>query len=166
VNANLPPVTREKPMTQRERLSVHLSNPGCASCHTLIDPIGLGLEKFDAIGGYRPKLNLTIQPARFEKNEQAKTVQLELDTNGQVAGLPNSTFSTPRELGMILASTPQCQQCVAKQLFRYMAGRHENRADRTVIDHAFADFEKSGFRFQELMIALAKWSIYLPAKGK
>ena len=166
VNANLPPVTREKPMTQRERLGVHLSNPGCASCHTLIDPIGLGLEKFDAIGGHRPKLSLTIQPARFEKNEQPKTVQLDLDTSGQVAGLPNSAFSSPRELGMILAATPQCQQCVAKQLFRYMAGRHENRVDRAVIDQAFSDFEKSLFRFQELIVALAKWSTYLPAKGK
>lgn len=166
VNANLPPVTREKPMTQRERLGVHLSNPGCASCHSLIDPIGLGLEKFDAIGGYRPKLTLTIQPARFEKEEKPKTVELELDTKGQVTGLPNSAFSSPRELGMILASTPQCQQCVAKQLFRYMAGRHENRLDRAVIDRAFADFEKTGFRFQELMIALAKWSTYPPAKGK
>lgn len=164
VNANLPPVTREKPMTQRERLAVHLSNPSCASCHSLIDPIGLAFEKFDAIGGYRPKMKLTIAPARYEKGIQAKTVELDIDTSGNVAGLPNATFSTPRELGMILAESPACQQCVAKQLFRYMSGRHEGRPDHMVIERAFDDFRKSGFQFTELMVSLAKWSTYPPQK--
>ncbi|MBL8218182.1 MAG: DUF1592 domain-containing protein [Bryobacterales bacterium] len=164
VNANLPPVTREKPMTQRERLGVHLSNPGCASCHSLIDPIGLAFEKFDAVGGYRPKMKLTIFPARFEKNTEAKNVELDIDTKGNVAGLPDASFTTPRELGMILASSPACQQCVAKQLFRYMSGRHEGRPDRIVIGRAFEDFKKSGFQFTELMVSLMKWSTYPPQK--
>lgn len=164
VNANLPPVTREKPMTQRERLGVHLSNPGCASCHSLIDPIGLAFEKFDAVGGYRPKMKLTIFPARFEKNTEAKNVELDIDTKGNVAGLPNASFTTPRELGMILAASSACQQCVAKQLFRYMSGRHEGRPDRIVIGRAFDDFKKSGFQFTELMVSLTKWSTYPPQK--
>jgi hypothetical protein len=164
VNANLPPVTKERPMTQRERLGVHLSNPGCASCHTLVDPIGFGFEKFDAIGGYRPKMQMTIFPQRFEKGQEPKKVELDLDTSGSVTGLPDSGFTTPRELGRILAASPQCQQCVAKQLFRYMQGRHEAPADRAVIDRAFAEFEKSGFQFQELMVALAKWSVHLPSE--
>jgi hypothetical protein len=158
VNANLPLITKERPMTQRERLAVHLSNEGCASCHSLIDPIGLGLEKFDAIGGYREKLKLTIFPGRAERNEEAKTVELELDTRGHVAGLKDSAFSSPRELGKILAEDPTCQQCVVKQLFRYMAGRHETLADRDTVEKAFADFKRSGFQFQELMVALAKYS--------
>lgn len=160
VNANLPPVTKDQPRTQRDRLKIHLANESCASCHTLIDPIGLGLEKFDAIGGYREKLNLTIFPTREERNEEAKKVELELDTHGNIAGIPHSEFSTPRELGKILADTPQCQQCVAKQLFRWMAGRHERGADKLVIDDAFEDFKRTGFQFQELMIALAKRSIF------
>jgi hypothetical protein len=45
-----------------------------------------------------------------------------------------------------------------KQLFRYMAGRHETLADRATVEKAFADFKKSGFQFQELMVALAKYS--------
>ncbi len=159
VSSNLPPVTREKPMTQRERLSVHLNNESCASCHSLIDPIGLGLEKFDAIGARREKLKLTIFPARFERNEDAKTVELDLDTKGQVAGLPNSAFSSPGELGRILAASPQCQQCVVKQLFRWMAGRHEGASDRAALDRAYEDFRGSGFRFQELMISLAKQNV-------
>lgn len=165
VNTNLPPVTRDRPMTQRERLGIHLSNPSCASCHHLIDPIGFGLEKFDAVGAYRPTLKLTIFPARHEeKKEQPKKVELPLDTTGSVIGLKDSNFSSPRELGMILASTTQCQQCVVKMLFRYMAGRHEVPADRIVLDRAFEDFKQSGFDFQELMVSLAKWGSAPPKK--
>ena len=50
VNTNLPPVTEAKPQTNRDRMSEHATNPTCATCHKLMDPIGFGLEKFDAIG--------------------------------------------------------------------------------------------------------------------
>ncbi len=165
VNVNLPPISKDQPRTQKDRLSLHLNNESCASCHSLIDPIGLGFEKFDAIGGYREKLMLTIFPNREERREEAKKVELELDTRGNVAGLKDSSFSTPRELGKILAGTPQCQQCVAKQLFRWMAGRHERAADKAVIERAFEDFRHSGFQFQELMIALARRSIFPEARA-
>ena len=44
-----------KPQSVRERLEEHRKNPGCASCHTLMDPIGFALENFDAIGAWRSK---------------------------------------------------------------------------------------------------------------
>ena len=55
VNTTLPALTDEKPMAVRQRLDVHLSNPACAACHRLVDPIGFGLEHFDAIGKFRAK---------------------------------------------------------------------------------------------------------------
>lgn len=165
VNANLPPLTREQPRTQKERLRIHLESESCASCHRLIDPIGLGFEKFDAIGGYRDKLKLNILPGRAERNEAPKYAELELDTAGSVTGLPNSAFSSPRELGIILAATAQCQQCVVKQLFRYMAGRMEGPSDRALIEGAFEDFRKSGFRFQDLMVGLLQRSAGPAKKG-
>ena len=39
----------------RERLEIHRSNPSCAGCHKIMDPIGLGLENFDVIGRWREK---------------------------------------------------------------------------------------------------------------
>ena len=161
VNANLPNLDKGKPMTNRERLAMHLNNESCASCHTLVDPIGLGLEKYDAIGQFRPKQKLTFRPARKEDGDVVKS-ELDIDTSGYVSGIANSTFSTPRELGKILAAAPQCQQCVAKQLFRYYTGRHENARDAVVIDRAFADFRSSGFHFRELMVSLLKWSVFPP----
>src|SRR6185503_2048882 len=55
VNTNLPPITEDKPQTNRDRMSEHATNPSCATCHNLIDPIGFGLERFDAIGSKRDK---------------------------------------------------------------------------------------------------------------
>ena len=47
-------------MTNRDRMAVHATNKACAGCHNLIDPIGFGFEKFDAIGQRRDKLKLTF----------------------------------------------------------------------------------------------------------
>ena len=60
VNTNLPPVTQAKPMTNRERLADACHQQSLRRCHNLIDPIGFGLEKFDAIGQRRDKLKLTF----------------------------------------------------------------------------------------------------------
>jgi hypothetical protein len=153
-NANLPPVSEARPMTNRERLSEHLSNPSCASCHKLIDPIGFGLEKFDALGRRREMQKITFVPGRQERDKKPTSVELPLDTTGSIAGIADSDFSSPRALGKVLASSEQCQECVVKQYFRWTYGRHEGPGDRPLIKQAFATFRDSQFRFKELMIAL------------
>jgi hypothetical protein len=145
INATLPEPEPTRPQTTRERLAAHVANPSCASCHKFIDPIGFGLEAFDAIGRRRDKEVLHFQ---------AEQVELELDHCGTVSGLPQSDFSSPKELGQILARDPKCQRCVVKQLFRYALGRLETADDGPTIDHCFQVFRDSGFRFRELIIAL------------
>jgi hypothetical protein len=155
VNTNLPPVTEAKPQTNRDRMSEHANNPSCASCHKLIDPIGFGLEKFDAVGARRDQLELQFRGAKGGgRGMAARTVKLDLDTAGNVAGIPNSQFSSPAELGAVLAKSALCQECVVKQYFRYTAGRLETPADRPLILKAVQDFRKSQFRFQELIVSL------------
>jgi hypothetical protein len=164
VNTNLPPITEEKPMTVRERLGVHLTNPSCASCHNLIDPIGFGLEKYDAIGRRTEKARVTAAQTHADRNKKPFTVDLPIDSSGMIAGIPNSGFSSPKELGRVLAGSAQCQECLVKQLFRYQSGRLEGIADRDVIRRAFEDFRDSHFRFKEVIIALAKWSEFPPRR--
>jgi Protein of unknown function (DUF1585) len=77
-----------------------------------------------------------------------------MDTAGYVAGIPDSKFSSPRELGAVLARSPQCQECLVKQYFRYTTGRMERPADRNLIRQVTEDFRKSQFRFKELIISL------------
>jgi hypothetical protein len=149
VNTNLPPVTEAKPQTNRDRMTEHASNATCATCHKLMDSIGFGLEKFDAVGARREQVTL-----EFKAGRGTKTVNLAIDTSGNVAGIPDSGFSSPAELGAVLARSAQCQECVAKQYFRYTAGRMDTPADRPLILKVADDFRTSKFRFQELMVSL------------
>jgi hypothetical protein len=89
-----------------------------------------------------------------------KEIYLTLDTAGQVAGLPEPQFNSARELGELLAQTPQCQECIVKQLFRYMSGRQDTPADIPMIHVALDDFRKSGFHFKELVVSLVQqWDL-------
>jgi hypothetical protein len=159
VDTNLPPVEEAKPVTNRERMAMHATDASCATCHKLIDPIGFGFEKFDAIGMRREKHKLLFYPnltGVAARRAQPKQIELELDTKGSVAGVPASDFSSPRELGQILAKTQQCQECVVKQVFRYMSGRQDTSADRPVLAQALEVFRNSGYQFRELVVALIK----------
>jgi hypothetical protein len=159
VDTNLPPIAESKPVTNRERMAMHANVKLCAGCHTLIDPIGFGFEKFDAIGMRREKDKLLFYPdigGVAGRNAKPREIELELDTKGMVSGIPNSSFTSPRELGEILAKTPQCQECMVKQLFRYMSGRQDTPADRPLLAKALDEFRKSDYHFKELIVALVK----------
>ena len=169
VNAALPPLRfGAKPQSTREVLTqMHTTNESCHSCHKLVDPIGFGFEKFDTTGRRREKQVVTINPTRQQRRDGAKqeTHELAIDTSGQIAGLPDAEFSTAKEVGPILAESPTCHKCLAKQLFRYAFGRHETSADAATIDRAYAAFRDSRFRFQELIIALVTSKAFLSAGG-
>jgi Protein of unknown function (DUF1592)/Protein of unknown function (DUF1588)/Protein of unknown function (DUF1595)/Protein of unknown function (DUF1587)/Protein of unknown function (DUF1585) len=143
VNTTLADPTEDMPLTRRQRMSAHAINPACASCHRLMDPIGFGLESFDAIGRWRDK-------------ERILKFDLPLETSGEIAGLPNSTFSDARQLGRILAESPVCQECIVRQIFRYAYGRPETNSDQETIHQLFTKFRDSGFHFKELLIALVR----------
>jgi hypothetical protein len=159
VNTNLPASTEAHPQTNRDRMSEHVTNPTCASCHKLIDPIGNGLEKFDAIGMRREEFKLTFFSMGHGgggRRAPAKSVMLPIDTKGSVVGIPQSDFVSPRELGAVLAAAPQCQECMVKQYFRFAMGRMENPADRPTLDRIFRDFKKSDFHFKELILSTVR----------
>ena len=53
---------------------------------------------------------------------------------GEIAGLANSTFADSRTLGRVLASSPDCQECIVKQMFRYAFGRPETPLGPDTVD--------------------------------
>jgi hypothetical protein len=156
VNAVLPELTEDKPMTNRERLEIHLNSDACSNCHRLIDPIGLGFEQYDAIGRYHPKMQL-----RFGGRENSKPQELPLDTRAHIQGIQDSEFSRPKELGKLLASNETCQRCIVKQYFRYAFGREETASDQPMIEQAFLRFRDSGFRFRELILAVVTSELFM-----
>jgi hypothetical protein len=159
VNTTLPPVTDEKPMTTPERLQIHLSNAACSGCHSLVDPVGFGFERFDAVGKHREKQLVTIFPTFDETSAKRKLqpteYKLDIKAEGDVLGLKNARFTSPRQLGEILAREPGCQKCVVKTLFRWASGRPEEPGDQALIETALERFRRSGFKFRELVVATA-----------
>ncbi len=104
-------------LTTRERFAQHTTVPSCASCHKLMDPIGLGFEKYDAIGQLRLK-------------ENARDV----DATGSLVGTDvDGDFDGATQLSGKLASSAQVQACAALQWFRYAAGRLERDEDLCAI---------------------------------
>jgi hypothetical protein len=101
--------------TVREKLEEHRTNPTCAGCHTLMDPIGLGLEHFDAIGAYRT-------------TDNGKPV----DASGVLTG---TSFTGARELSTLLGKDARLEGCFAQQLLTYAVGR----SFHTVEGHRYAD---------------------------
>lgn len=167
VSTTLPPVTDEKPLSNREQLQIHLSSTACASCHRLVDPIGFGLENFDAIGRFRETQYVSIRPTTDELRTGRKTkpteYELPIVTDAYIHGLEGSEFSTPAEAGAVLAADPVCRRCIVKQLFRYAMGRHESEADQATLEMAFDRFEAAQFDFRELIIAVALSEPFLGA---
>jgi len=161
VNTNLPPVTEAKPQTNRDRMSEHTTSTSCATCHKLMDGVGFGLEKFDAIGARRDQLVLEFRKKKGEEEDEdgdkkspKKIVTLPLNTQAYVAGISNSEFSSPLELGAVLAKSSLCQECIVKQYFRFQAGRTDTPADRPLIRAVSERFRSSDFRFKELILSL------------
>ncbi len=156
VNTTLPDPVEGAVHTRRDLMTEHVSNPTCASCHRLMDPIGFGLENFDAIGRWRDQESVALPGRGAGGGRGGRQVKLPINTQGEIAGLPNSTFTDARQLGTILAESPICQKCIVRQMFRYSYGRLETSADEPAIDQLFGKFKDSGFRFKALMTALVQ----------
>jgi hypothetical protein len=112
--------------TWREQLEEHRRNPQCAGCHRLMDPIGLGLENYDAVGQYR-----TMDRRR------------PIDPSGD---LPDGTrFSGALELAGMLAKDPRFTRCLTRKLATFMIGRRLSQPeDEGWLDHLTAASGPSG----------------------
>lgn len=132
VDTTLPDETEAK--TARERLTVHSTNASCAACHRLMDPIGLGLENFDAIGAYRA-----------QDNGQ------NIDASGDLDGV---SFTDPAGLADALAQNPSVPGCLARNVFRYAWGRLETQADEAFISELTNGFQGSAYQMRQLFSSL------------
>ncbi len=110
---------------------------GCAGCHALMDPIGLGLENYDHTGAFR-----TVE------NENPECV---ISGEGALDGQP---FNGPAELSDLLLESGKLNRCVATQLYRFAMGRTElHDIDEAFLDHVTERVAAEGdFDFAEMMI--------------
>ncbi len=134
--------------TLRQQMEQHRSNPACASCHRRMDPLGFGLENFDAIGAWR--------------THDGKTP---VDASGEVPGV--GAFHGPAELRRALATRRGAfLRCLAEKMLTYALGRGLQRADRRDVDLIVAKLTHHGFRFSALVLAVAESEAFQAAASK
>ncbi|MFO0617442.1 MAG: DUF1592 domain-containing protein [Polyangiaceae bacterium] len=137
VKQEFPPDSDAK--TMKEKLAFHQSNPSCAACHALMDPVGLAFENFDPIGRFR-----------LDENGQSIDATGTFEDDGQ----PAAPFTDGRALGALIASDPAFASCVVKNVFRHSLGHIETKGERRALDALAGSFEESGFRIRDWMIEL------------
>ena len=122
-------------LTLRQRTELHQSEATCRNCHKLLDPIGFGLENFDAIGRWR------------EKNDEG----LAIDSAGK---LPNGkNFSTPAELkGLLAQREADLARNLTERLMSYALGRQLEGYDDVVIDQLMVKIAKDRYRVRSIII--------------
>jgi hypothetical protein len=107
--------------------------PACKSCHALMDPIGFGLEAYDASGAVR--------------QTELGRPECTIDGDGEFVGLASGdvTFNGPAELARIAVDSGLVEACVAKQLYRFAVGRTElDEHDEALLERLVAEVGGAG----------------------
>lgn len=124
-------------LTLRQRTELHRSNPVCANCHKVLDPIGFGLENFDAIGRWR------------DRDDSGGAI----DATGELPGAHR--FGTPRELKQIIAARTDdfCRNLTSK-LLAYALCRQLQGYDEVVVEKLSSTVAGDGYRMQTLVVGI------------
>ncbi|HTW38416.1 MAG TPA: DUF1592 domain-containing protein [Steroidobacteraceae bacterium] len=138
VNMDLSQKPGEKPTTVRTRLALHRANPSCSQCHGVIDPYGLALENFNAVGEWR-----TFDHIANEQIDSSSTLSNGTRINGV------------NDLRRLLMSRPdRFVTAMTEKLLMYALGRKTDYYDmpqvRAIVEHARQD----DYRFSAIVLGI------------
>jgi hypothetical protein len=141
--ANVPPLkdatAAGEVLSMRERMAEHRSNPACAGCHMLMDPIGLATENFDAVGRWRVK------------SESGEPVEAS-------GGLPDgSTFDGVVGLRRALLNRPELfVTTLTEKLLTYAVGRGVDYYDAPAVRAITREARATDYRFSSIVLGIVK----------
>jgi hypothetical protein len=123
-----------KGLTLRQRTELHTKNPVCANCHQTLDPIGFGLENFDAVGRWR------------DRNEAG----IAIDSAGKLP--TGAAFSNPAELKRLLAGRESdLARNLTERFMAYALGRPLEGYDEVVIDQLMTRIAADQYRVRTIL---------------
>jgi hypothetical protein len=145
-NVNVTPPSVDPGDTTRQRFSQHETDPYCASCHKMMDPIGFGFEHYDPLGLWRD-------------TDQGQPV----DATGDVTGSKdaNGDFNGAVQLAQRLANSNEVRACVVSEWFTYAQGRPAASADACSTAQLQAAFKAANYNIQALLVALTQTDAFL-----
>jgi hypothetical protein len=128
----------EKGASLRKILELHRANPTCASCHAKFDPLGFGLENYDAIG-------------RWRETESGVPV----DSSGVMPS--GRTFKGPAQLKEILAQDADLlARAMTRKLMTYGLGRGLERYDRPAVEKIVQRMKQDGYKFSSMVLGITE----------
>jgi hypothetical protein len=148
---NVPQLSRVqgKLLSPREQLTAHMEEAQCATCHSRIDPVGYGLQNFDATGKWREEL--LLQKVVNRKVKQKKTVPV--DPSGS---LPDgTTFSGYFELRDLVAEREEAfSHSFSEALIEYALGRPYGFSDEALRERILKRASAKKGEMREIVLAL------------
>jgi hypothetical protein len=136
-----------KDASLRERMEQHRANPACAVCHRQMDPIGFGLENYDASGAWRDK------DGNFP-----------IDSSGTLP--TGSSFNGPHELKQVLRSQSGLfARNLTEKMLTYALGRGLETYDRPAVDHIVERLAADNYRFSTLVMEIVESKPFLMRRG-
>jgi hypothetical protein len=155
---NVPQLSRlgAQPVPVRERLRMHQEEPQCAQCHRVIDPIGLGLENFDAVGRWRTDERHYSQGWVVENRLAGKVVRQTWPIEAGGAFHHGPTFADFFELRDLLRERhgDAFVRGLIENLFAYALGRPVSFADAATIDSLTSQALRDGCRLRTIIQTL------------
>jgi hypothetical protein len=147
LNVTEPPADPTR--TTRERFMVHREMEACRGCHTMLDPIGFGLENFDGVGLWRDMENGKPVDATGEIPE-------DVDVKGP--------FNGPVELAQKIAGSEDARNCFAAKYLSFAYGRVAGEQDACSRQQLETAFRESGGNVKALLLAATQTDafLYLP----
>jgi hypothetical protein len=138
----------KKDPTMREMMEIHRKNPDCRGCHARMDPIGLGLENFNALG-------------QFRTQENGKPI----DTSGQL--VTGEKFNDVAALKDLLASQRKQDfyRCISEKLLTYAIGRGVEYYDSTTISLLTERMAKNNGQLRELIQGIVESAPFQKRRG-
>jgi hypothetical protein len=153
--------------TIRDLLALHTKSKSCASCHAKFDPVGLALESFDILGGWRTRYRGMEEGESIAGIDRAGhdfsyTLAANVDPRGKL--IDGREFQNINDLKSILvANSRQLARNLLHQFTLYATGTPVRYSDRREIESMLDACEKDGYRVRDLMLGLVQSRIFIGA---
>ena len=147
-------ISSEKPLTIRETLKVHIEKAQCASCHRRMDPLGFGLEHFDAIGQWRDTEKTytasTELTARGRPRRKKPTTR-SIDATGVMPDGERNFDGHEQLKSFLLEDQDQMAKGLLKSMLTYALGRRVGFADGNFVDRMQTDWKRESYGMRKLI---------------
>jgi hypothetical protein len=140
-----PPPPGVQQETMRQRLTRHMSDPSCAGCHRVMDPLGLALENFDALGAFRT--TDAGQP---------------IDVSGELDG---RRFAGPQELQKLVREHEAAAACLITRVVQHLTGTGDAAAAGSTAAQLTESWKRAGGRLKPFLVSYLESELFRTVEG-